>query len=114
LASPICHCSSPRLPSAARQRLDRTALLTINASVPAVSVNYGTLHDRRLSHHDPCSIMHYGAAITNPPWLSLTAAGQQTLRTCEQALVPICRKGQPGQRCQLSAGDVASLQSLDR
>lgn len=94
------------------QRPDRTDFLAVSTTVPDDSVNYATLRGRRLSGHDLCSIMHYGARTTTPRWFTLTAAGEQAFRACEQNLAPACRAGEPGQRCELSQGDAASLRSL--
>lgn len=94
------------------QRTDRAAFLAIDASIPVDSNNYGTLEGRHLSDHDLCSIMHYSAGPIGERWFTLTPMGARAYRTCQQALAPTCRIGEPGQRCQLSPGDIASLRSL--
>jgi hypothetical protein len=92
------------------QRSDRGKFITVNDNVPQDSVNYSILNGRRLSDHDLCSVMHYGPGEES--WYTLTAAGQSAYEICEQQLDEKCRTTDPGQRCQLSNGDVASIKSF--
>lgn len=97
------------------QREDRKTYLKVNNATPD-HPDYGVLKGRPLSAHDLCSIMHYRASLTSPPWFTLTAAGGTALQACVANLRPECRPADPakavGQRCQLSPTDVASLKLL--
>ena len=98
------------------QRLDRGAFIKVNAAVPSDTSNYGILKGRALSPHDLCSIMHYRASLTSPPWFTVTASGAAALKACVTGLRPECQARtadhQVGQRCQLSPSDVQSLKQL--
>jgi hypothetical protein len=61
--------------------------------------------------YDPCSITHYGLARLGPG-AALTATGADALKTCLRPLpdAAVCQK--LGQRCVLTAGDIAAAHSL--
>jgi hypothetical protein len=98
------------------QRPDRAVYLKVNSAIPDDASNYGVLKGRPLSPHDLCSIMHYRAGLTDPPWFTLTPVGANALQACVANLRKDCHPVDPskavGQRCQLSPTDVASLNAL--
>jgi hypothetical protein len=98
------------------QRSDRAAFMKVNAGAPNDTSYYGILKGRALSPHDLCSIMHYKAGLTRPPWFTVTASGAAALKACVGGLRPECQgrtaDDQVGQRCQLSPSDVQSLRML--
>lgn len=93
------------------QRSDRGKLIDVDNSASGDSTNYGVLKGRRLSSHDLCSIMHYGPGDSSA-WFTMTKAGQDAYKICRDELQAQCRTDNPGQRCQLSAGDVSSIRSF--